>query len=172
MFQCLFSLLTVHDPRLTCLQAECERTKNIQNEFESLWRGMERLMTQHRPLTGKNGEEREAAGAGGAGGVSSASIKELLGRIDGALLHVDQGIRIVSAPPPSDWCGVFSMGGGIGRHLSLRSLSSLFESDRLSSQKRTQHKTNPPIPKTKFRTRSPRQGTALPRCGWREREPD
>jgi hypothetical protein len=52
---------------------------------------MERLMTQHRPLTGKDGEAKQVAG--GAGGVSSASIKELLGRIDGALLHVDQGAR-------------------------------------------------------------------------------
>jgi hypothetical protein len=48
-------------------------------------------MTQHRPLTGKDGEEKQVTGV--AGGVSSASIKELLGRIDGALLHVDQGVR-------------------------------------------------------------------------------
>lgn len=61
--------------------------KSAQSDFENLWRGMERLMTQHKPLS--------SSAAGGAAsqspGFTSEGIKELLGRIDGALLHVDSG---------------------------------------------------------------------------------
>ena len=64
--------------------------KKAQNDFQELWRGMERLMSQHKPVE-PGQSPRESTGGGSSSSLSPDSIKELLERIDGALSHVDQG---------------------------------------------------------------------------------